>query len=95
MTSDAEFQLRRVADAADRARPLIDDPLLTGAFEVLEVRFMRAWRATAPTDTAGREQLWHHIQALAEVRAELNRVLEDGDMAKAALAEISAGITTP
>ena len=95
MTTDEEFALRREADAADRARVVIEDPLLVAAFEALDARFMMAWRATQPTDCAGREQLWHHIQALAEVRAQLNAALEDGLMAKARLAEINAGISQP
>jgi len=93
--TDEEFALRREADAADRARAYVEDPLLTGAFDRLEQRFTLAWRSTLPTDTAGREQLWHHLQALAEVRAELTRALEDGLMAKSRLAEIDAGITQP
>ena len=95
MSSDAEFQLRRIADQADRARAYVEDPLLVGAFERLEQQFTAAWRSTHATDTAGREALWHHIQALGEVRAELNRVLVDGEMAKAELAEIRAGISQP
>ena len=95
MTSDAEFHLRRVIDQADRARLIVDDPLLTGAFDALELRFLRDWRDTHPTDTAGREALWFRIQAVRDVRAVLRTVLDDGDMAKAELAEISAGITTP
>jgi hypothetical protein len=95
MTSGAEFQLRRRADAADRARAFIEDPLLVGAFERLEQRFMDAWRRSSPLDSAGRETIWHHVQALAEVRGELRAVLEDGDLARDQLAEISAGITQP
>lgn len=93
--TDEEFQLRREADAADRARAYIEDPLLVEAFEALEARMLMGWRATAPTDTAGRESLWHQIQALAMVRAQLNRTLEDGLLAKARLAEIRDGISQP
>jgi hypothetical protein len=93
--TDEELQLRRIADAADRARPVIMDPLLTGAFDALEVRFLRDWRDTHATDTAGREALWFRIQAVRDVRAVLQEVLNDGDMAKAALADLTAGITNP
>jgi hypothetical protein len=92
--SDTEQELRRRVAAAERARAYIDDPLLVGAFEALDARFMMTWRATAPTDTAGRETLWHHIQALGELRLELNRALEDGAMAKAALDDMRAGLNT-
>jgi hypothetical protein len=94
MTNE-ELELRRVASQADRARLIIEDPLLQGAFAALEARFMAAWRSTAPTDTAGRESLWHHIQALAEVRAELTAALNDGLMAKARLDDLRAGPEVP
>lgn len=92
---DTELALRRKVAAAERARAYIDDPLLVAAFEALDARFMMAWRATDPGDTAGREQIWHHLQALGEVRLELNRALEDGAMAQAALDELRAGISNP
>jgi hypothetical protein len=93
--NDTELELRRTVAAAERASAFINDPLLVGAFEALEARFLMAWRATQPTDTAGRETLWHHIQALGEVRLELNRTLEDGAMAKAALADLRDGVANP
>jgi hypothetical protein len=93
--TDEEFALRRESDAADRARLIVDDPLLVGAFEALEVRFLADWRDTHETDTAGREALWHRIRALRDVRAVLKAALDDGLMAKARLAEIDAGISQP
>ena len=93
--NDDELALRRKVAAADRARAYIDDPLLVAAFEALDARVMMGWRATEPTDTAGREQLWHQVQALAMVRDQLTRALEDGEMARAALDELRAGITNP
>jgi hypothetical protein len=89
--TDDEISLRRTVAAAERARAFIEDPLLVGAFEALEARFLMAWRATQPTDTDGRETLWHHIQALGELRLELNRTLEDGAMARVALSDLRDG----
>lgn len=93
--NDEELALRRKVAVAERARAYIDDPLLVGAFEALDARFMMAWRATDPGDTAGRERIWHHLQALGEVRLELHKALEDGAMAQAALDDLRAGITNP
>lgn len=89
--NDDEITLRRRVAAAERARAYIDDPLLVGAFEALEARFLMTWRKTDPTDTAGREALWHHIQALGELRLELTRTLEDGALARAALDDLRSG----
>ena len=88
---NTELELRRTIAAAERARALIEDPLLVSAFDRLETKVLAAWRATQPTDTAGREQLWHHFQALAEVRLELNTTLNDGVMAQAQLNELRTG----
>jgi hypothetical protein len=93
--ADDEITLRRTVAAAERARAYIDDPLLVGAFEALDARFLLAWRNSPADAPEMRERLWHHLQALAEVRAELNRALEDGAMAKAALAELRDGTGNP
>jgi hypothetical protein len=93
--NDEELHLRRIAARADRARAIIEDDLLVGAFEALDARYLMAWRNSPADQPEMRERLWHHLQALAEVRAELNRVLEDGEMARAALDDLRAGITNP
>lgn len=92
---NTELELRRTLAAAERARALIEDPLLSAAFERLEAKVMMGWRATQPTDTAGREALWHHLQVLGEVRHELTRALEDGAMAQAALDTLRFGTSNP
>lgn len=94
--TDTELDLRRVIAQAERARALIEDPLLVGAFDRLHDRLLAAW-LNSPADAPElRERLWHHIQALAEVRAELNTVLNDGVMARSALDEMRApGTATP
>jgi hypothetical protein len=89
--TDDELTLRRTVAAAERARAYIDDPLLTDAFARLEAQYLAGWQATRSDDTAGREALWHRIKALGMLRLELNRALEDGAMAKAALAELRDG----
>jgi hypothetical protein len=93
--TDEELDLRRIAARADRARAIIEDELLVAAFANLEATYVEAWQATRSDDTAGREALWHRIKALGMVRADLNRVLEDGMIARDRLDDISAGITNP
>lgn len=92
---NTELELRRIASQAERARAIIEDPLLVNAFEQLDARFLAAWRNSPADQPELRERLWHHIQALAEVRAELNTVLNDGTMARAALEERRTGTDTP
>lgn len=93
--TDEQQELRRRVAAAERARALIDDPLIVGAFEALDARFMLAWRNSQAGSSDVRERIWHHIQALAEVRAELNGALTDGALARAALDELSVPSECP
>jgi hypothetical protein len=50
-----------------------------------------AWRNSPAEQPELRERLWHHIQALGEVRAELETILSDGLIARAALEDLKAG----
>lgn len=92
---DLELELRREIARSERARAYIEDPLLVDAFERVRQYYMGAWVASPPEAREFRETTYHHIQALAEVRAELNRVLEDGLLAQERLAELRAGIANP
>jgi hypothetical protein len=93
--TDEQQELRRRIDAAERARGYIEDPLLVAAFEALDARFLLAWRNSPAGASDVRERIWHHIQALAEVRAELTGALTDGALARAALDELSVPSDNP
>jgi hypothetical protein len=93
--NDQEWDLRRRIDAAERARVILEDPLLSSAFDVLDARFLLAWRNSPADQPELRERLWHHVQALAEVRAEMETVLSDGLLAKAALGDLQTGPDNP
>jgi hypothetical protein len=92
--TDEELELRREVSRAEVARLIIEDPLLVAAFEALDVRFVLAWRNSPADDPARRERLWHHVQALAEVRAELETVLADGLLARERLEVLRDGTNT-
>lgn len=93
--TDEELELKRRISTAERARVIIEDPLLSSAFDALDARFLMAWRNSPADQPELRERLWHHIQALGEVRAELETVLSDGVIAREALETLKAGITNP
>jgi hypothetical protein len=93
--TDIELELKRRISTAERARVIIEDPLLSSAFDALDARFMMAWRNSPADQPELRERLWHHIQALGEVRAELETILSDGLIARDALEDLKAGITNP
>jgi hypothetical protein len=89
--TDEELELRREVSRAERARAVIEDPLLVGAFEALHARYLVGWQETRSDDTAGREALWHRIKALAMLRAELETVLADGLLARERLEALRSG----
>lgn len=92
MTNE-ELELRRVVAQADRARLIIEDPVLVAAFTALEARYIQGWRAAY--DAASRDELWHRIKALDKLQDELAGVLNDGLMAREKLEELRAGTDTP
>lgn len=91
--SHDEQELRRAVAQADRARAVIEDPVLQAAFTALEARYIQGWRAAY--DAAARDDLWHRIKALEKLQDELAGVLNDGLMARAKLEELRTGNDTP
>lgn len=93
---ETEHDLRRRIEAADHARRILEDPLLVTAFDVLDARYLLAWRNSPADKPEMRERLWLYLQAIAEVRAEMEKALTDGILARSALDELRApGTDTP
>lgn len=86
---NTELELRRTIAAAERARALIEDPLLVDAFDHLEQLYTASWKASQ--NPAERDALWHRTKALENLRADLNTTLNDGVMAQAQLTELRTG----
>ena len=53
------------------AKALLQDPVLTGAISEIEADAYRMWRATKPSESARREELYRIIGALELVRGKL------------------------
>lgn len=66
-----------------RAQALLDDPLLSEAFDALEHGYYEVWRDSNLRDTQGREQLFYAVQIIGKVRSHLQSVLQDGAIAAA------------
>ncbi len=65
------FQERQAALEAGR---IVCSAVFQAAFDRLDARYVRAWRAC--TDSAGRDGWWHRQRALAAVRKELFDALQ-------------------
>jgi hypothetical protein len=82
--NDLHQALRR----AERARELLDEPLLREALDAIEAQCFEDWRATTPRDIDSRERLWLMMQLGRRFRQHLESHIESGRLAKGRLAEI-------
>jgi hypothetical protein len=76
MTREEEFR------RGERARRLLDDPLLQEAFASVESALREAWVATADDAAAERERIWLMLKLLGRVRGHLTAALETGRLAE-------------
>lgn len=84
-----ESTLERAAARAARAETLLDDELLSEAFDSLEKGYIAAWRATTIEDAAGREKLFLAINIVGKVRDHLASIVANGKLARAELKELA------
>lgn len=71
-----------------KAETLLRNEILRDAFEYLETEFTQAWKRSPIEDSASRERLYMLCQNLDALKGYINRVVEDGKLAKAALEEL-------
>ena len=65
-----------------RAQALVNDELLTEAFDTLRTELMDRWENSASTEVEARESIWLGLQLLARVRRHIHSIIETGEMAK-------------
>ncbi len=64
------------------AKELIDDEVLSKAFDELESLYLGTWKSSDLKDSEGREILFQLIWATAQVRNHLTVILERGELQK-------------
>lgn len=67
-----------------RARALLEDPLLAEALARILADCRAAWAATRPDEVAERERLYHLSCATERLQGELRAIMADGAFAEAA-----------
>lgn len=87
MTDEAD--LDQAAAKGLRARDLLENEILTEAFDILEKSYVTAWRATAIDDVAGREKLFLAINIVGKVGDHLASVIANGKLAEVELHELA------
>lgn len=76
-----ELALRKSMDRAAKAKALIEDEMLAGAFAELESALTQAWKESQPRDNDGRERAWQAIQLVGKVREALRQTMDAGHLA--------------
>lgn len=79
MTLEAEVE------RGQRAQHLLDDPLLTEAFDLVRQAIHERWEAAPIRDQEGAHELKLQLKLLNDVRANLEQALSDGKLAAAEL----------
>lgn len=72
---DEELRLRR-------AKALLEDELLTEAFDTLRTELMDRWENSASSEAEARESIWLGLQLLLRIRRHLESILMTSEMAK-------------
>ena len=83
-----EGKAREKIARAEKAQALLRNEILTDAFAYLEDEFTQAWKKSSVEDSVHRERLYMFCQNLDALKGYINRVIEDGKLAKAALEEL-------
>ena len=84
-----ESKLNQAAARAVRAQDLLDNELLSEAFNGLEENYTAAWRATTIDDVGAREKLFLAINIVGKVRDHLAAIVANGKLAQAELKELA------
>lgn len=76
-----EHKLIRQKELGLQAKRLKEDELLNAVFEGLKRQYMNEWAQTDAGDAVGREHKYALMHGLLDVRAQLNAILSDGNLA--------------
>ena len=70
---------------SQRAEELLKDPLIQRTFEIMEDKYIEAWKDSDLEDSKGREILWQLIWAIGQVQAHFNVILDKGEFHKSTI----------
>ena len=84
MSDEADY--RNDVNRGEHAKRLLEDPLLTEAFDTVDAKIVEDWRAVI--DPAQRDRLWLMLQLLGKLKGHLKTVVDGGTLANTSLVEI-------
>lgn len=86
--ADDEQKLLIDRDRGAKAAALLENPLLTEAFDELEAAYVAAWKDSPAGDRDARERAWTAVRIIIGVRAHLEKVVTNGSAAAVFLADL-------
>lgn len=74
----------------ERARAILEDPIVVEAFAELETRCLNDWRSSAAGDIAQRERMFLTIGVIQALREDFSSLITTGRLARRSLADRAA-----
>jgi hypothetical protein len=71
-----------------RARALLDDPLVDEAFAAIERECLAEWRRAPARDVEGRERLWLMLKMAERFKAHFVNLIDSGRLAGERIAQL-------
>jgi|TARA_R110002110_G_scaffold208371_2_gene420699 hypothetical protein len=65
-----------------RAKNLLENELLTEAFETLRIELLGQWEQSGSHNIDQRESIWLAVRLLEKIRGHITSIVETGHMAK-------------
>lgn len=84
-----EARERASAERGRHAKALLDDPVLSAAFETVDAALIEAWRVTPQRDVEARERFHLATTLLGRVRAALGEAVANGAVSASTLRGLS------
>ena len=78
MSDVLQFDSRR----EEHAKRLMQDELLTEAFDILRKDLLDRWSASGSTEVEARESIWLAMRLLDRIHGHINSIVETGHMNK-------------
>ena len=78
-------EVEQELEESRRAEELLNDPLIQKTFEIMEQKYIDAWKDSDLEDAKGREILWQLVWAIGQVQAHFNVILDKGEFHKSTI----------
>lgn len=89
------MSLQSDVERGARAKQLLEDPLISEAFESVRNAIHERWEVTPLRDTQGAHELHLMLKLLGDVRTVFETAVDDGKMAAEELKRLNRNVISP